>query len=220
MSPRISSLVAAGLLAGCGSMLPDRGPSPEYAAALAPQPLPPATLTGAIYQPGSYESLVGSQRPRRVGDILTVRLVERTQASKSVASESSRSGSNQVTLPGAFPFSKIPADLFSGGTNTSFSGEGTADQQNQLSGEITVTVIGVMPNGVLAVRGEKRLTLARGDEYIRMSGLVRPADIDLDNSVPSNRVADARITYAGNGQVAAATRQGWLQRFFTAISPF
>jgi flagellar L-ring protein precursor FlgH len=53
-----------------------------------------------------------------------------------------------------------------------------------------------------------------------MSGLVRPADIDLDNSVPSNRVADARITYAGNGQVAAVTRQGWLQRFFTAISPF
>jgi flagellar L-ring protein precursor FlgH len=114
----------------------------------------------------------------------------------------------------------VPNDFFEGGSDIDFTGDGAADQQNQLSGDITVTVADVLPNGVLAVRGEKRVRLNRGDEFIRFSGLVRPADITLDNNVLSTRVADARISYAGTGQVAAPSRQGWLQRFFVAVSPF
>lgn len=150
---------------------------------------------------------------------MTVRLVERTRASKSQGADASRSSSTSVTLPGALP-GFVPRDLLEGGTGTDFDGEGSANIQNTLSGDITVTVADVLPGGILKVQGEKRVALSRGDEYIRLSGLVRPADIGTDNSVPSTRVADARITYAGTGQVAAASKQGWLQRFFTAISPF
>jgi len=88
---------------------------------------------------------------------------------------------------------------------------------NSLSGNITVTVHDIMPNGTLVVRGEKWLTLNQGEEYIRVSGMVRPQDIGQDNSVPSTKLADARIEYAGTGSVSDTNVTGWMTRFF--ISP-
>lgn len=221
MSRRTCKLAPAALilLSGCTAALEDRGPSPEYAASYPVVPAEPAAATGAIYQASSYQAYATSQRARQIGDILTIRLVERTTASKSQSASAGRSSSTAVSLPGAFG-SVIPRDLLEGGSDTDFEGGGDADQRNALTGDITVTVANVMPNGVLVVRGEKRVRLNRGDEFIRFSGLVRPEDIAVDNTVPSPRVADARISYAGTGQVAAASRQGWLQRFFTAVSPF
>ncbi|MET0248942.1 MAG: flagellar basal body L-ring protein FlgH, partial [Sphingobium sp.] len=86
--------------------------------------------------------------------------------------------------------------------------------------EITVTVAEVYPNGTMRVAGEKLVTLNRGDEFVRITGLVRTADISQDNRVPSTRVADARITYTGKGEVARASTQGWLGRFFSRVNPF
>ncbi len=103
-----------------------------------------------------------------------------------------------------------------GGTRE-FESTGDADQSNSLSGNITVSIAEVLPNGVLRVRGEKWLTLNRGDEYIRLSGLVRPEDIAPDNTVQSTRLADARISYSGTGEVHDANAMGWLAKFF--ISP-
>ncbi|WP_313327993.1 flagellar basal body L-ring protein FlgH, partial [Stutzerimonas balearica] len=94
---------------------------------------------------------------------------------------------------------------------------GQAGQSNSLSGSITVTVSEVLPNGILAVRGEKWLTLNTGDELVRIAGLVRSDDISTDNTVSSMRVADARITYSGTGAFADASQPGWLSRFF--VSP-
>ena len=95
-----------------------------------------------------------------------------------------------------------------------FNGSGAADQSNSLSGEITVTVAQVFPNGTMLVQGQKRVTLNRGDEFIQIKGLVRMADVGIDNRVESTRVADAQIAYTGKGDVARASRQGWLSRFF------
>jgi flagellar L-ring protein precursor FlgH len=72
----------------------------------------------------------------------------------------------------------------------------------------------------MLVRGDKLIKLNRGDEFVRISGIVRQADVNADNRVPSTRVADADITYSGKGEIARGSRQGWLQRFFTMISPF
>ena len=100
------------------------------------------------------------------------------------------------------------------------AGTGTAGQANSLSGEISVTVAQVYPNGTMLVQGQKRVTLNRGDEFIQIKGLVRTADVDRDNRVASTRVADAQIAYTGKGDVARAGRQGWLSRFFQVVSPF
>ena len=94
------------------------------------------------------------------------------------------------------------------------------DQSNALSGEVSVTVAEVYPNGTMLVQGLKRVTLNRGDEFIQIKGLVRTADVDRDNRVASTRVADAQIAYTGKGDVARAGRQGWLSRFFQVVSPF
>jgi flagellar L-ring protein precursor FlgH len=118
------------------------------------------------------------------------------------------------------PFNFIsPTDLNASGAQ-SFTGKGDAAQSNALTGEIAVVVVGVRPNGVLEVKGDKLFRLNRGDERIELTGLVRPSDIGADNRVFSPRLADARISYVGKGEIARASQQGWLQRFFARISPF
>lgn len=179
-----------------------------------------APATGAIFQPEQgYAALHEGQRARRVGDPLTIVLVERTSASKSAGSKLDSSGGFGLVPPGSGPLSFDPGAARASGSR-SFQGAGSADQANALSGEISVTVAEVYPNGTMLVQGQKRVTLNRGDEYVRIKGIVRTADVDAYNRVASTRVADARIAYTGKGDVARASRQGWLSRFFQTISPF
>ncbi len=94
-------------------------------------------------------------------------------------------------------------------------------QSNELSGSVAVTVQAVYPNGNLLVSGEKWVSLNTGDEYIRLSGIVRAVDVGTDNSVLSTQIADARIQYSGRGAVADSNRPGLLARFFVnPIWPF
>lgn len=191
--------------------------APTFAAATVS---PPAN--GAIFQAANgYAALTSGARAAMVGDVITIQLVEATQASKSTAANTNRDGSIGLTPPTTGLFSKLisSSDVGASGTNA-FKGTGAASQSNSLSGEITVTVAQVYPNGTMLVKGQKALTLNRGDEYIQIAGLVRQADITPDNKVLSTRVADAKITYTGKGEIARASRQGWLQRFFSMISPF
>ncbi|CAN5322215.1 flagellar basal body L-ring protein FlgH [soil metagenome] len=181
----------------------------------------PAHATGGIFQVATgYAALTSGSLASRVGDMLTITLVERTQATKTNSAKLDRNGNIGLTPPSTGPLSLFsPTDAAVSGTQ-GFKGQGDAAQSNQLSGEITVTIEEVLPNGAMLVRGEKQLTLNRGDEFVRISGIVRQADIGPDNRVPSTRVADARITYSGKGEIARASSQGWLQRFFSRISPF
>jgi flagellar L-ring protein precursor FlgH len=98
-----------------------------------------------------------------------------------------------------------------------FKAETDSAQSNLLNGIITVTVQKIYSNGNLAIKGEKWITLNQGSEYIRISGLIRPEDIDKDNQVVSTKVADARIYYGGSGPLAEANEEGWLGRFFNSV---
>ncbi len=215
----LAGLALAVLASGCADE--GFGSVPRVAATLPmpPEAPPPGPGSGSLYNPATFTSLTSDRRARRIGDLLTIRLVERTQARKSSTADSTRDSDTNITLPKVPPFSYVPEGLLSGGSAQSFSGSGSAAQDNQLSGEITVTVARVLPGGVLQVAGEKRLTLNRGEEQVQISGLVRIDDLGADNSIPSTRVADARIRYSGTGQVADQARQGWLSRFFAKVSP-
>ncbi|MBS0284701.1 MAG: flagellar basal body L-ring protein FlgH, partial [Proteobacteria bacterium] len=155
-----------------------------------------------------------------VGDLLTIVLVERTAASKSASSKLDSGGGFGLTPPSTGPLSLFKSTDASASGTRNFTGAGTTDQANSLTGAISVTVAKIYPNGTLLVQGQKHVTLNRGDEVVQIKGIVRTADIDLDNSVPSTRVADAQIAYTGKGDVARASRQGWLSRFFQVVSPF
>lgn len=186
-----------------------------------PPAIPPAEPpTGSLFSPHQFVGLVTDRRARRVGDLVTIRLVERTTASKSASADSARESDTDFRLPQFFPFSRVPQAALQAGSNQGFSGAGSAEQRNELNGAITVTVAEVLPGGVLRIAGEKRLMLNRGEEHLQLTGYIRAEDLDFDNSVPSTRVADARIRFGGTGQVANNSRQGWLARFFAKISPF
>lgn len=213
----VPALLAA--LTAC-SVLPGPKPGdPEYAPVEA-QPLPPSAANqGGIYSPGYGMSLFADARAHQVGDVLTVTLSERTVSSKSAASDISKDSSmdfNLGPLLGRNPTYNGYSLETAISQNRDFEGSANADQRNQLQGSITVTVVRVLPNGLLEVRGEKWLTLNRGEEFIRLRGLVRPADINPDNSIASTKVADVRIAYSGTGELAASNRQGWLSRFFNS----
>ena len=187
--------------------------------AMTPPPPPPAN--GAIFQAADgYAALYEGWRARRVGDPLTIVLVERTAASKSANSKLDSKGGFGLTPPTTGPLNLFNTTDASISGNRGFNGGGTTDQANSLSGEVSVTVAAVYPNGTMLVQGQKRVTLNRGDEFIRIKGLVRTADIGTDNRVLSTRVADAQISYTGKGDLARSSRQGWLSRFFSVISPF
>ncbi|MEH3045745.1 flagellar basal body L-ring protein FlgH [Sphingomonas adhaesiva] len=204
-------------------LFPRKAPKEDFSVVRAPVAPPAAApvANGSIFQVADgYAGLHEGWRARRVGDPLTIVLVERTAASKSASSKLDSKGSFGLTPPTTGPLSFLnPNDVGASG-NRGFGGTGAADQSNSLSGEVSVTVAEVYPNGTMLVQGQKRVTLNRGDEFVQIKGIVRTADVDRDNRVESTRVADAQIAYTGKGDVARASRQGWLSRFFQVVSPF
>lgn len=205
-------------LAPVSAQAKDKLPPDAFSATMPLPPSPPAA-NGSIFQ-GAYVPLTSGGRAGQVGDILTIQLVERTAATKSNAAGTQRDGNIGLTPPTTGPLSLFdPSDIAMGG-GQQFKGKGDASQSNALSGEVSVTVAAVYPNGTMLVKGEKFLTLNRGDERVQISGIVRAIDISPDNRILSTRVANATIRYVGKGEIARASRQGWLQRFFSMISPF
>lgn len=205
---------------------------PAFAAVRPSLPPVEPESNGSIYKPGFDVRLFEDLKARRVGDILTVVLNEETNAEKEATTDVSKSSTSTITNPtilGASPEFSLPKftplsatqDL-SLETNLSsdhsLGGSGEADQNHILTGNITVSVVEVLPNGNLIIRGEKRVTLNNGVEYIQLSGIVRPIDILANNTVLSTQVADATINYTGEGAIADSNRNGWLARFFN--SPF
>ena len=222
---RRAILIAALLLpAPAGARVFGHKQPPEnFTAVRAPvaPPAPPPVANGSIFQSADgYAALYEGTRAKRVGDPLTIVLVENTAASKSATSKLDSSCGFVITPTNTGALSLFKGSDASVSGNRNFNGGGTAGQANSLSGEVSVTVARVLPNGTMEVQGEKRVTLNRGDEFVRIKGLVRSADISTDNRVPSTRVADAQISYTGKGDVARASRQGWLSRFFSVVSPF
>ena len=192
----------------------------EYAPTL-PAPLAAPVANGSIFQASlGYAPLTSGARAAMVGDLVTIVLIESTQAQKTNSASTDRSSNIGITPPTTGVLSLFTASDASMGGSGTFKGQGAAEQSNQLTGAITVTIAQVFPNGTFLLRGEKHLTLNRGDEVIQISGMVRAADIDSTNSVLSTRIADAHITYTGKGEIARASTQGWLGRFFSRVSPF
>lgn len=221
------------ILSGCASVV-STGPArdPAFAAARPVPPSAPVYSTGGIYQAGQDVRLFENQVPRRVGDILTVKLTENNNAKKKADQQVNKGDNLSANAPMLFGQNPHKILGIAAGTfaqdyvgepfdsqftlNKNFKGSGDSNQSNTLSGNISVTVVEVLPNGNLRVQGEKRITINTGDEYVRVSGLVRPRDIDDTNSVESTRLADATIIYTGEGALADGSRMGWMSRFFNS----
>ncbi len=209
-------------LSGCISAPPEREDHASYRPTYAiSQPAQPVS-NGSLFQSAHNVALYTDRTASQVGDIITVRLEEATSSSKSAETTVSKNTGVEMAEPtvlgslvrGVAANAGIATSLSS---NNDFTGSGESDQSNSLRGTVSVVVAEVYPNGLLRVEGEKWLTLNQGEEFVRVSGLVRPEDVGFNNEVSSLQLADARIAYGGKGGLADSNRMGWLARFF--LSP-
>ncbi len=223
MSPsifKIALIAMLALLAGCGGL--HRKSHPAY------EPIPPIVYEERKqgYTPGSLYSeqrgiaLFADTRAVEVGDILSVILSESTSAAKSADTEISKDQDISVGAPTLFgqPFGFGTTDRYnlsqSIDSGSTFAGEGSSNQSNSLSGTIAVQVSQILPNGNLVIQGEKWIKLNQGNEFVQLRGIVRPEDISSQNTIASSQVADARISYGGEGAIEDGNTPGWFTRFF------
>jgi flagellar L-ring protein precursor FlgH len=215
--------IGAGALAGCAGLQGADDPTWDTVPEEMRAERPPAD--GAIFQAGYDVPLFENKIAQRVGDILTIRLVESTSASKDARTSTKKATSLELPGPtiGGRPVTINGTPILETDVKNSsdFDGEGSSSQSNRLFGDLTVTVVERFGNGNLRVRGEKWLTINQGRELVRLSGIVRRADIQPDNTVASTRVANASIGYSGRGALAESNAPGWFARFFSSpLMPF
>ena len=215
-------LLGGMLFAGCQSTT-EQNPLPNdpfYAPIVPESPRHKVADDGSIFQSDMANSLYSDVKARRVGDIITVNLEENTRATKSAGTSKSKETGIDVSpiigLGGNAINIGSQAIQLGMDSSNEFEGDASANQSNNLTGNISVTVVQVLPNQNLLVRGEKWLTLNNGDEYIRLTGVVRPADVSPTNEIVSTKIANARIQYSGTGRFASAQQEGWLSGFFSS----
>jgi flagellar L-ring protein precursor FlgH len=218
----IIAALLAGVAAGCVSHTPPTSVHQPINARPASQPAAIPT-DGAIYSVGLGNGLLfEDRRARRVGDTLTISIVENTNASKKSATNTERASNNAfgVTALKGLPGKSFLGSNLAATSDFSFDGKGESSNNNVFTGAITVTVTEVFANGNLLVSGEKQVGINQGSEYIRLSGIVNPIYLTASNTVSSTQIADARIEYRGSGAVAENQQTGWLSRFFLNVLPF
>jgi len=209
-------------LVGCASIeqaktLPD---DPEFAPILPEMEEEPIVPTGSLFRVNYVNNIYSDSKAHRVGDIISVILSESTQAQKNAKTELKKENSatlDPITGLGGSPVTfKNDSIQFGLNQNSNFKGDSKTNQGNTLNGNISVHVLRVLPNGNLMIRGEKWMTLNNGDEYIRLTGIIRSQDITSSNTILSSKVANARIQYSGTGSFAEVQKQGWLSKFFNS----
>jgi len=219
---RIASLLIIMLLSGCSSTADNtvQANDPFYAPVVPDLTRQSIVEDGGLFTVGLTNSLYSDVKARRIGDIITVNLRENTNATKLARTTTNRE--SEVDLQPTIGLGGQPVGI--GGeaiqlgvdSSNEFTGDAQANQSNSLNGNISVSVIEVLSNQNLVIRGEKWLTLNNGDEYIRLTGVIRPADISPENEIDSAKIANARIQYSGTGTFANAQQQGWLTQFFSS----
>ncbi|PUA26389.1 MAG: flagellar basal body L-ring protein [Cellvibrio sp. 79] len=213
-----SLILMVAVASGCANRKP-MADDPAYAPTIAANMPVPQRTEGSLYQDAYGINLFNDRKAHFVGDVITVTLSERTVSRKSSGVNTTKSSGvdfNAGPLLGVNPTLKGRELTTTLEQERNFNGSADADQSNSLQGNITVTVAEILPNGNLIVRGEKWITLNRGDEFIRISGIVRAEDIAPDNTILSTRLANAKISYSGTGELASTQKMGWLSRFFNS----
>lgn len=218
-------LALVALLQGCAADNTDLvlRPSPEFAPVYPLAHDRERAATGGIYSNRQSDAWFGRGRNYQVGDIITVLLNEQTQAARTQNSEINREAKN--TLPSGVNKNLGRANRWLEGIDVNnqaidSKSKGTADQQASLVGSIAVTVVEILANGNLLVKGEKKLGLSEGTEVIQVSGIIRPEDVGPNSTVQSRRLANAQIAYRGSGDLANAARPGWGTRMMHSLWPF
>jgi len=212
-------VVCGAILSGC-SATPERVQNMTYEPSF-PLNIPQQVQTqnGSLYQAGAM-TLFNDSRAHLIGDIITIELTESFDAKKKDEAKYDKSNSQDFGV-------SVPLNLFGQsknlgvgyGSTGAFAGKSDVKQNSSMSGSIAVTVVEVISNGNLIVRGEKRLTIHEGDELIQFAGIIRPQDIRTDNTIDSTKVADVRLVYKDIGVSGDTNRPSALTQWMNKYWP-
>ena len=216
--------IGFGLLGGCVNPQKVAGPSPDYAPVI-PEPTARASIpTGSVYNVAFSDSWFGEKKAYRVGDIVTVVLDESLDADTTTKNTASRKTKTDVLSPLQIAKWGSPGGILSTDiqeeNEVSSTGSGVIDQSATFKGTMTAQVVEVYPNGTLLIRGEKFVNFSSGSEVVQVKGIIRPQDIQPDNTVQSKRLASAQITYKGVGPNANVQQMPWGTNLLLSIWPF
>jgi flagellar L-ring protein precursor FlgH len=220
----VAVCVVSGLSACSSVPSSNMSHSPQFEPVYPMAAAPAKPATGAIYVGRQSDSWFGKSKSFQVGDVITVLLNESSQASRTQNGSITRDSTNNMVPSGLSTWGAGVGGWMKGiktdGGSVSSKGTGAADQQATLTGSVAVSVVEVMPNGNLVLRGEKQLALTEGSEIIQVAGIIRPDDVAPNNTVQSRRLANAQIAYRGSGDLANATKAGWGTSTLLKIWPF
>lgn len=230
MSPRHLQLLSIVLFIGCGDVqhIDTFKPRQRDYKEGKYEKAPASVSSGSLWQDSS-RSLVADFRASRVGDLVMVRIDESPQAQGDAETKLQRDSSMSMGVPQLFGFAQAIqkshpdlnlSDVFDVMSKTSFDGNGETTRSSRVEAAMAVRVKKQLPNGDLFVEGTKVLMVNQEELHIYVSGVIRPEDIEQDNSVGSSVVADAEIEFVGRGILTENQSQGWLTRFLGAINPF
>lgn len=186
--------------------------------------------SGSLWSDQSdFGNLFTNPKARRVGDIVTVRIVESSSATNKASTQTGRSSSVSASVDGLFglenkysansPFFN-PFSTVAGGLESGFDGSGTTKRSGDLTAVITARVMDILPNGNLIIMGSREVMVNREKQEITLSGIIRPRDVSAENVVLSTYISDAKIAYSGSGVINDRQRPGWLARAIDLVWPF
>lgn len=159
-------------------------------------------------------SLFGDHKSRQVDDVVTVMVGEANTAKNTAQTRTQSQSKGEVGVAGGTGvLSFVPGAGFKGGLGSDFQGQGNTVREGSMQAVVSARVVEVLPNGTLRIEGAKQVVINEETEVLTVAGLVRPEDIGADNTVPSGRLADAKISYAGHGATANAEKPGYFARF-------
>lgn len=158
----------------------------------------------------------------RVGDVVTVRIVESSKGNKNASTKTEKGSSLSTSISAFFgmPSDKLSQASVGAETSEKHDGIGSTSRSSELTAVITARVIDMMPNGNLVIDGRREVVVNNETQLLYVTGIVRPEDIGPNNTVLSSYIADAKITYTGSGVVSDKQRVGWFVRLLDKVWPF
>lgn len=190
-------------------------------------PAPRASYSsGSIWQESSA-SLAEDFKARRRGDIVTVVIAEQASATKEATTGTKRETGVSAAIPNFMGIETTALanylnlnNLVNATTSSKYDGSGSTTRKDVLSATVSARVVDVLPNGNLRIEGQRSVRVNNEDQIMMLEGTVRPRDISQDNMISSAMIADARITYSGNGIITDRQQPGWLMNLVDKVWPF
>ncbi len=227
------------LISGCSSHRQDTlGAPSSLSAPASTQPLKqpgaiayhaPVPEEGSLWVDPGGSKLFGDMRAREIGDLVTIRISESPTAQLSAKTETKRDSGIEADVTDLAGYMKwleaangklVGDNLIKTNFKPSFTGEGTNDRKGSITAYVTGRVVAVLPNGNLQISGSRAIKVNNETQYITISGIIRPEDIDPNNQIQSTYIADAHIEYSGKGVIAAKQMPGWGTRILDRVWPF